>query len=81
MKKDNKPYDSAFKDLADQDPEGLLLLLGALPLGAKVKALPREVTTPALLPDQPYEVISETEHSSRTSKRKLATNRSCPNGL
>ncbi|MGH9835559.1 MAG: hypothetical protein ACRD9Y_21265, partial [Blastocatellia bacterium] len=62
MKKDNEPYDSAFKDLADQDPEGLLLLLGALPPGAKVKALPREVTTPALLPDQPYEVISETEH-------------------
>lgn len=62
MKKDNKPYDSAFKDLAEQDPEGLLLLIGALPPGARIKALPREVTRPALLPDQPYEVISAAAH-------------------
>lgn len=62
MKKDNKPYDSAFKDLAEQDPEGLLLLIGALPPGAQINPLPREVTRPALLPDQPYEVISPAAH-------------------
>lgn len=59
---DNKPYDTAFKDLADEDPEALLRLVGALPEGATVKPLPREMTAPALFADQPYEVISETEH-------------------
>jgi predicted transposase YdaD len=62
MKKDNKPYDTAFKDLAEQEPEALLWLVGALPPGATFKLLPREVSTPALLPDQPFEVIGEKEH-------------------
>src|SRR5215210_4435924 len=55
-KPDNKPYDTAFKDLAEQDPEALLRLIGALPEGATIKPLPREVTAPALFTDQPYEV-------------------------
>ncbi|MDX2043279.1 MAG: hypothetical protein SF097_18830 [Acidobacteriota bacterium] len=59
---DKKPYDTAFKDLADQDPVALLRLVGALPEGATVKPLPREMTAPALFADQPYEVISATEH-------------------
>ncbi len=58
MKADNKPYDTAFKDLAEQDAEALLRLLGALPPGATVRALPREVSAPALLPDQPYEITA-----------------------
>jgi predicted transposase YdaD len=51
-----KPYDDAFKDLAEQDPEALLRLLDAFPPGATVTPLPREVSVQALLPDQPYEV-------------------------
>ena len=59
---DKKPYDSAFKGLADEDPIALLRLVGALPEGATVKPLPREMTAPALFADQPYEVTSPTEH-------------------
>ena len=33
---DKKPYDTAFKRLAEQDPEALLRLVGALPPGATV---------------------------------------------
>jgi hypothetical protein len=58
MKKDTKPYDTAFKDLAEQEPELLLRLMGALPPGATVKALPREVSAPMLAADQPYEVTA-----------------------
>ncbi|HMV81759.1 MAG TPA: hypothetical protein PLD20_09705 [Blastocatellia bacterium] len=61
-KPDNKPYDTAFKDLAEQDPEALLRLIGALPEGATIKLLPREVTAPALFTDQPYEVTAAAEH-------------------
>lgn len=61
-KDDPTPYDTAFKEFADQDPELLLTLVGALPPGAIVKPLPRAVSISALLPDQPYEVISDTEH-------------------
>ena len=60
-KSDNKPYDTAFKDLAEQDPEALLRLVGALPEGATVTLLPREVTAPALFPDQPYLVVTPRE--------------------
>lgn len=60
-KSDNKPYDTAFKDLAEQDPEALLRLVGALPEGATVTPLPREVTAPALFPDQPYLVTTQRE--------------------
>lgn len=59
---DKKPYDTAFKRLAEQDPEALLRLVGALPPGAKVRILPREISAPALATDQPYEVIGENLH-------------------
>lgn len=51
-----KPFDDAFKDLAEQDAEALLRLLDAIPPGATVTPLPREVSIQALLPDQPYEI-------------------------
>jgi predicted transposase YdaD len=54
-----KPFDDAFKDLAEQDAAALLTLIGALPPGATVTPLPREVSVQALLPDQPYEVSVE----------------------
>lgn len=60
-KPDNKPYDTAFKDLAEQDPEALLRLIGALPEGATIRPLPREMTAPALFTDQPYEVTHGAE--------------------
>ena len=55
-----KPYDQAFKFIAEQDPESLLVLLGAItpdehPL---IELLPREISAAAVLPDQPYRVIS-----------------------
>jgi predicted transposase YdaD len=59
VKSDNKPYDTAFKELAEQDPETLLRLVGALPEGAIFTPLPREVTAPALYTDQPYLVTTE----------------------
>ena len=62
MKSDKKPYDTAFKRLAEQDPEALLRLVGALPLGATVRILPREISAPALAADQPYEIIGENLH-------------------
>jgi len=62
MKSDKKPYDTAFKHLADQDPEALLRLVGALPAGATARKLSREISAPALATDQPYEVIGEGLH-------------------
>jgi predicted transposase YdaD len=62
MKKDTKPYDTAFKDLAEREPELLLRLIGALPPGATVKPLAREISAPMLAADQPYEVTSPAEH-------------------
>jgi len=59
---DKKPYDTAFKHLAEQDPEALLRLIGALPPGAKVRVMAREISAPALAADQPYEVIGENLH-------------------
>jgi hypothetical protein len=63
IKSDNKPYDTAFKELAEQDPESLLRLVGALPEGATITPLPREVTAPALYTDQPYLVTVGSERS------------------
>jgi predicted transposase YdaD len=56
-----KPYDQAFKLLAEQDAEALLLLLGVLKPGqkAEIEILPREVSVAATLPDQPYLVRTE----------------------
>ena len=58
-----KPYDQAFKFLAEQDAEALLLLLGDLQPGeqAKIELLPREVSVSTQLPDQPYEVVTADE--------------------
>jgi len=55
-----KPYDQAFKFLAEQDPESLLLILGAIEPDeqAKIELLPREISVAALLPDQAYRVTS-----------------------
>jgi predicted transposase YdaD len=55
-----KPYDQAFKFLAEQDPESLLVLLGAIEPGARaqIELLPREISVAALLPDQPYLVTT-----------------------
>lgn len=53
-------YDQAFKFLAEQDPESLLLLLGAIEPGeqATIELLPREISVATVLPDQPYRIIS-----------------------
>lgn len=58
-----KPYDQAFKYLAEQDAEALLLLLGDLQPGqsAQIELLPREISVAAQLPDQPYQVVTEGE--------------------
>jgi hypothetical protein len=55
-----KPYDQAFKFLAEQDPESLLLMLGAIEPGeqATIELLPREISVAAVLPDQAYRVTS-----------------------
>ena len=55
-----KPYDQAFKFLAERDAEALLLLLGDMQPGqeAEIRVLPREVSISTQLPDQPYEVIT-----------------------
>jgi hypothetical protein len=61
----DKPYDQAFKFLAEQDAESLLVLLGYLHSGehAEVEVLPRELRAAAILPDQPYRVLTAREHS------------------
>jgi hypothetical protein len=55
----NMPYDRAFKYLAEQDAESLLILLGYLKPGqqAQIDLLPREIDVSTLLPDQPYRVV------------------------
>lgn len=62
QKKDTKPYDTAFKELAKREPEVLLRLVGAFPPDATVELLPREISAPMLAVDQPYEVTSPSEH-------------------
>lgn len=61
----DKPYDQAFKFLAEQDAESLLVLLGYLQPGerAEIEVLPRELRAAAILPDQPYRVLTAREHS------------------
>ncbi len=53
-----KPYDEAFKSLADEDPRGLLDLLGILPLQveAEVEPLERELVGDPMFVDQMYRV-------------------------
>ncbi len=57
-----KPYDQAFKYLAEQDPHALLVMLRILKPGqkARIKLLPNEVTVSAKLPDSTYLVTLET---------------------
>ncbi len=56
-----KPYDQAFKYLAEEDPRALLLLLGILKPDqkARIKLLPNEVTISAKLPDSTYLLTME----------------------
>lgn len=58
MKKD-KPYDDAFKLLAEEDAEALLLLLGEIKPGEKAEITPlhRELRISTRLPDQAYKVV------------------------
>lgn len=60
MSEKPKTYDDAFKRLASQDAEGLLLLLGELQPGEKAEITPleRELRISTKLPDQPYRVVS-----------------------
>lgn len=52
----SKPYDQAFKYLAEQYPLSLMILLGCLREGerARIRHLPRELNISTLLPDQIY---------------------------
>ncbi len=78
----NMPYDRAFKYLAEQDAESLLILLGYLQPGqpAKIELLPREIDVSTRIPDQPYRVVighdpwivhieAQTVYDSRIPKR------------
>lgn len=60
MSEKPKTYDDAFKLLASQDAEALLLLLGELQPGEKAEITPleRELRISTKLPDQPYLVVS-----------------------
>ncbi|NOT61160.1 MAG: hypothetical protein HOP19_13155 [Acidobacteria bacterium] len=55
------PFDDAFKDLSDFDPEALLLLVGAITPDehAVIEALPRELRAAKQVADQPYLIRSE----------------------
>ena len=59
-RKQNKPYDDAFKLLAEGDAEALLLLLGEIKPGEKVEIIPlhSELRISTKLPDQAYKVIT-----------------------
>ena len=56
-----KPYDQAFKYLAEEDPRALFVLLGILKPDqkARIKLLPNEVAVSAKLPDSTYLVTLE----------------------
>jgi hypothetical protein len=58
--KRGKPYDDAFKYLAEQDAEALLLLLGEIEPGEKAEITPlqRELRISTRLPDQAYKVAT-----------------------
>jgi hypothetical protein len=52
-----KPYGRLLKNLADEDPRGLLFLFGILPISAvdvEIASLPREVLAPSLEVDHLY---------------------------
>lgn len=58
----DKPYDQAFKYLAEKDAESLLFLLGALPENlTSIEVLPPELSFPAVLPDQLYRLTTPEE--------------------
>lgn len=56
-----KPYDQAFKYLAEQEADAMLHLLGVIRPDeqARVELLPREISVPALLTDQAYLVTTD----------------------
>jgi len=57
------PYDVSFKLMAEEDPRGLLELLGVLPSGsnAEVVLLERELALPKLAVDQCFRITAEGE--------------------
>jgi len=57
------PYDDAFKHLAEQDPESLLILVGAFPPNqpVRIKVLSRELRTSKRIVDQAYLVTTGNE--------------------
>lgn len=57
------PYDDAFKHLAEQDPESLLILVGALPSDelVRIKVLSRELRPSKRIVDQAYLVTTRSE--------------------
>ena len=60
IKKQNKPYDDAFKLLAAQDAAALLVLLGEIEPDEQVEITPlgRELRVSTRLPDQAYKVVT-----------------------
>jgi hypothetical protein len=58
----NTPFDDAFKDLSDLDPEALLLLLGVIAPGERVtiEKVERELRAAKQIADQPY-LVSRNE--------------------
>jgi predicted transposase YdaD len=78
-----KPYDQAFKFLAEHDAEALLLLLGDMHPGqqAHIQVLPREVSISAQLPDQPYEVTTDGERRLVHVEAQTAYDANLPEGM
>jgi hypothetical protein len=70
-----KPFDQAFEFLAEDDPQSLLTLLGAIKPGepVRIELLPREVGMTALFPDQPYRILKGTEERIAHGKFPLPT--------
>jgi hypothetical protein len=58
--KKDKPYDDAFKHLAEKDAEALLLLLGEIEPGEQAEIVPleRELRISTRLPDKAYKVAT-----------------------
>ncbi len=62
MEQPRKPYDQAFKFLAEQDAEAILFLVGALPEKiTAIETLPPELSSTTLIPDQLYLVTTPDE--------------------
>ncbi len=59
--KKDKPYDDAFKHLAEKDAEALLLLLGEIKPGEQVEIVPlgHELRISTRLPDKAYKIVTD----------------------